>query len=121
MPEAEKRAIYIEEGLCNGCRMCEMMCSFMLTKGEFNPAKSRVRVVKDDERGSCLPVLDSAGVHCCNPTGEKLPPCVEFCPTGALMFCTFEEALERRALWPRLREINAEFKVRAPWRIEGRG
>lgn len=118
--ERQKRGVYVEEALCNGCRMCEMMCSYKLTGGEFNPRKARIKVVKLDEMGICLPIRREGMSHC-KPTDGKLPPCVEFCPTGALMYCTYQEAIRRRQEWPRQRLENPEYKIRAPWRIEGKG
>ena len=37
------RSLHMEPSLCTGCLQCEMACSFE-HEGEFNPARSRIRV-----------------------------------------------------------------------------
>jgi Fe-S-cluster-containing hydrogenase component 2 len=61
-------------GSCTGCRICEMACSFFHYK-EYNPARSRIKVLKDEKDGIYIPM---ACLHCGNP------PCVDACPTGAM-------------------------------------
>ncbi len=58
---------------CVGCTICEYVCS-MEKEGEFNPLKSRIRVVR------IQPLIDLA-VACrlCED-----PPCVAACPRKAL-------------------------------------
>ena len=61
---------------CTGCRVCEAVCSFV-KEGEFNPVKSRGRVVRTVERQ----VLYSIWVAClqCEEAFCKVA-----CPTGAV-------------------------------------
>ncbi len=70
--EVEKM-IWVEPGKCTGCRICEMACSFH--DATFNPAESRVRVVRNEEEGIDLPILC---FHCPDPA------CASACPTGAI-------------------------------------
>ena len=59
---------------CTGCRTCELVCSFKRT-GAFNPKKSAIRIVKDNQVGLDGPITCQL---CRNPH------CVEACPEGAL-------------------------------------
>ena len=68
-----EQMIWVEPGKCTGCRICEMICSFR--DATFNPAESRVRVVKNEEEGIDLPILC---FHCPDPA------CASACPTGAI-------------------------------------
>jgi Fe-S-cluster-containing dehydrogenase component len=70
--EVEKM-IWVEPGKCTGCRICEMTCSFR--DATFNPAESRVRVVKNEEEGIDLPILC---FHCPDPA------CAPACAAGAI-------------------------------------
>lgn len=67
------KALTIDWTRCTGCGVCELVCSF-IHEGYFNPALSRIRVFRVDERGAHFPVvcLDCAD-----------PPCVDACPTTA--------------------------------------
>ena len=66
------KIINIIEELCSGCRLCQLLCSFINTR-EFNPSKSRIKIVKNDnqaimsEKGhQCLPgssAADSVAVN----------------------------------------------------------
>lgn len=71
MPQV--KALNIDWRKCIGCGVCEVVCSFT-HEGIFNPALSRIRVYRLDERGVHFPV---ACLDCTNP------PCVEACPTDA--------------------------------------
>ena len=75
-----KRLVVTDVNLCNGCRICEMMCSFFHEK-EFSARKARIRVMKVEERGLDVPVVDST----CDLCGGS-PVCVEYCRTGALQY-----------------------------------
>jgi Fe-S-cluster-containing hydrogenase component 2 len=59
---------------CTNCRMCELACSLAKT-GEFNPAKSRIRVNAFPEELAYIPL---ACFQCSDA------PCVKICPSGAL-------------------------------------
>jgi Fe-S-cluster-containing hydrogenase component 2 len=64
--------IYPEK--CTGCRICELICSFHHYK-EFNPLKSRVRIIKDERRGLDVPII------CMNCIDA---PCMNICPVDAI-------------------------------------
>lgn len=66
-------ALSIDVHKCTGCRVCELVCSY-LHEGVFAPSLSRIRVVRIMDRGLNVPVVC---VNCAHP------PCVEVCPTGA--------------------------------------
>lgn len=67
------RALTIDWRRCTGCDVCQVVCSFT-HEGYFNPALSRIRVYRLDERGAHFPV---ACLDCAKPA------CVEACPTAA--------------------------------------
>lgn len=59
---------------CTGCRLCEMVCS-LSHEPECSTAKSRIKIVKDQEFGNNL-------VQLCIQCYEA--PCIESCPLEAL-------------------------------------
>jgi len=59
---------------CTGCQICELVCSFEKNRS-FNPKRSRITILKDEELGVSIPVTCR---HCTTPL------CMEACPTGAL-------------------------------------
>ena len=66
--------LIIDSDKCTGCRMCVMVCS--LTKSNtFNPARSRISIVKWEEEGIMIPVMCQ---HC------EDPPCLPCCPVDAV-------------------------------------
>jgi Fe-S-cluster-containing hydrogenase component 2 len=67
--------ITIDATKCNGCRICEMVCSLSHT-GACWPERSRLRVVSEetDGRTESIPVLC---MQC------EVPACRLACPTGA--------------------------------------
>jgi len=70
-----KRIVWSQDK-CTGCRVCEAICSFVKEK-EFNPVKSRGRVVRTVDRQ----VLYSVRVTCLQ-CEEAF--CRAVCPTGAI-------------------------------------
>ncbi|NQT74479.1 MAG: 4Fe-4S dicluster domain-containing protein [Chloroflexi bacterium] len=62
---------------CTGCRICEAICSFV-KEGEFNPVKSRGRVVRTTEHQ----VHRSIWVACLQCEDA---PCKAVCPTRAII------------------------------------
>jgi len=66
--------IKVNPGLCTGCRLCEMECSFAHER-RFGTHISRIRVNKAEHTGIDYPVLCQ---FCENS------PCVNACPVGAL-------------------------------------
>lgn len=67
------KALIVNWSKCTGCGVCELVCSFT-HEGYFNPALSRIRAFRIDERGAHFPV---ACLDCADP------PCVAACPTTA--------------------------------------
>ncbi|MDP2644651.1 MAG: 4Fe-4S dicluster domain-containing protein [Desulfobacterales bacterium] len=71
---ASPRRIRTKPEKCTGCRVCELICGF--TKhGEFNPRRSRIRVVKMERFLVDIPVVCR---FCLKPV------CVSSCPADAL-------------------------------------
>ena len=71
-----KKSMVIDEKKCTGCRICEMICSFTHAPEKiFNPAQSRIKIMKKEEAGIDLPVLC---FHC------AAPRCRDSCPVGAI-------------------------------------
>jgi carbon-monoxide dehydrogenase iron sulfur subunit len=68
------KIITVNPDRCTGCRLCELACSLKNT-GEFNPARSRIRVIGFEEL-FCLPVTC---FQC------ERPYCAEVCPAGAII------------------------------------
>jgi benzoyl-CoA reductase subunit BamC len=53
------KSITINADLCNGCRACEVICSAFHAKPRYssnNPARSRIRVVRDPLKDIYIPV-----------------------------------------------------------------
>ena len=61
---------------CTGCRVCEAICS-LVKEGEFNPVKSRAKVVRTVEDS----ILYKVRVSCLQC---EEPHCEAVCPTGAI-------------------------------------
>lgn len=70
----EKTIIFAGD-VCTGCRVCELTCS-MAKHGEYNPRKSYIRVIANNDFGVYLPVLKTE----CDFCGK----CIELCPEQAL-------------------------------------
>jgi len=54
------KTIRIDVDKCNGCRACEVICSAVHAKPKFssnNPARSRIRVIRDPHRDLYVPVM----------------------------------------------------------------
>jgi carbon-monoxide dehydrogenase iron sulfur subunit len=68
------KIITVNPDRCTGCRLCELACSLKNT-GEFNSARSRIRVMAYDE-SYCVPVMCFQCEH---------PYCAEVCPVGAII------------------------------------
>lgn len=67
-------SIRIRSELCSGCRSCELSCS-LKHHGYFEFAKSRIRVVHDEERSEIE-------IQMCIQCKER--SCIAVCPTAAL-------------------------------------
>ena len=82
-----ERVIIFDADSCNGCRICELVCS-MYVQGEYSPKKSLIRVMANEETGVYIPVLD---IHC-----DFCGRCVDACPMKALSIVEMEEAIVAR-------------------------
>jgi formate hydrogenlyase subunit 6/NADH:ubiquinone oxidoreductase subunit I len=81
---ATEHTMVFDADKCTGCRICELTCSLMLHK-EFNPKKSYIRLIANEEANVYIPILDIRCSFCGN--------CVEACPTKALKIVNLEEAI----------------------------
>lgn len=71
--------ISVNKGKCTGCLSCELACSFHHTK-EFSLENASIRICFDSEGGLGINVLPT----CDMCIKEKVPLCMEFCPSGAI-------------------------------------
>jgi Fe-S-cluster-containing hydrogenase component 2 len=112
----EKRISVIANELCNGCRNCEMWCSFGRgPKNEFSPTHSKIGIEKDAEGRLNVPKVDCDGKACVrNEKGE--PICVEMCPTGVLVYTESRDLYERRVEYREKRRVQPVFRLIAPWK-----
>jgi Fe-S-cluster-containing dehydrogenase component len=83
----EERVVVFDADKCSGCRICELVCS-MRHHGEYNPKKSLIRIMANEEAGVYVPILDIQ----CHFCGE----CVEACPLEALSISELGEAVIAR-------------------------
>ena len=85
--EMKGKVVIFDPDRCSGCRICELVCS-MEHQGEYNPKKSFIRIMANEETGVYIAILD---VRCdfCNQ-------CVEACPLDALRIAEMEEAIIAR-------------------------
>lgn len=78
-----KKVIILDADACTGCRVCELACS-MAKQGEYNPKKSYISVISNNDFGVYLPVLKTG----CDFCGK----CIELCPEDALKISDSGEA-----------------------------
>ena len=78
------KIVTINPDKCTGCRICELVCS-MAKEGEFNPKRSRIRVVKNKEMDINMVTLGTK----CDFCGE----CTEWCLPQAIKFVDLDEAI----------------------------
>ncbi len=69
-----RKILFVDYEKCTGCELCVLYCSFTKTE-VFSRARSRVNVIKWEEKGICVPEMCQ---HCAEP------PCVLVCPVNAL-------------------------------------
>ena len=112
--DGEKKRIFVEESICNGCHMCEVMCSFVNTQN-FYPNKSNVKVINYEWKGRNKPLV-SCDVETHAPC-QTLPQCVAFCPTGALVWTTKDEFASMVYDLHQKIEEKPSYKARAPWTL----
>lgn len=106
------KRLHVLGELCNGCAACQTVCSFVNTR-EFNPRKALINVVRVESLGYAEAITDCDGAYCLKE--REGPLCVEFCRTGALVYCDIEELAHKKLQLQSLRERYPEAKVRAPW------
>ena len=68
------KALEIDPGKCTGCKQCEMACSYE-NEGEFNVAKSRIRVFDFHTEARFVP-------YTCTQCAEAW--CQQACPVNAI-------------------------------------
>ncbi len=73
-------SLKIDTTLCNGCRACELACSFHL-KGVCDPTISKIKITRDNETGDVFCDLPPSCPEC---SFEAKPPCIDACAIGAL-------------------------------------
>lgn len=69
-----KYMLTIDRNKCDGCRLCEMVCSLIKTNGLVSPIKARIKIRKNEPLGIDFPIVC---FHCENP------PCM-VCPVDAM-------------------------------------
>ena len=85
MMEASKEmTVIFSADKCTGCRICELTCS-NYNQGEYNPKKSFIRIMANDEAGVYIPILDIQCTFC-----EK---CADACPEEALEIVAFAKGV----------------------------
>jgi Fe-S-cluster-containing dehydrogenase component len=112
----DKRIFVVANELCNGCRNCEMWCSFTKArKNEFNPVHSRIKIVKDAEGKMNIPTVDCNGRGCVD-NEKREPICVEMCPTGTLIYSDIQDLIKKRLELEEKRNVQPLFRLIAPWK-----
>jgi len=106
------RTYVVDPRLCNGCGSCEMWCSLYQKGHGFSRALSLVTVIRDPEEGFNFPLLKCSG-QCSARAGDS-PPCVLMCPTGALAYCSAEEAVGTALRNLRGRKHSPVFRLVSP-------
>ena len=106
------KRIFVEESICNGCHMCEMMCSFVNTN-TFYLQRSNIKVMNFEWKGRNKPIV-SCDVES-HPSCHSNPQCVAYCPTGALVWSTKEEFAKMMLEYHQMRDSKPSYKARAPW------
>ncbi len=68
------KQVYVDEDLCNGCRICELRCSFEHYT-IYGPSYARIHIHKDEYNGIAIPKVCK---QCKNAY------CLNACPEGAI-------------------------------------
>ena len=78
--KASKLTLKLDQGVCTGCRACELACSFELY-GVCNPEASRIKIILDTETGE---IHSNLPLSCPDCADKGTAPCITACKTGAL-------------------------------------
>ena len=73
--KSKEMAVIFDADKCTGCRICELACSHY-HQNEYNPKKSFIRIMANEEAQVYIPILDIQCTFC----GQ----CVDACPVDAL-------------------------------------
>ncbi|RLF98060.1 MAG: hypothetical protein DRN49_06520, partial [Thaumarchaeota archaeon] len=73
-PYVLRMILLVDVDKCTGCRLCELICSIQHYR-VFNPRRSRITVIRDDEKGVFIPIT-------CFQCED--PPCMKICPVHAI-------------------------------------
>jgi Fe-S-cluster-containing hydrogenase component 2 len=109
-----KRLFLVAGELCNGCRNCEMWCSWVHTQ-TFGPNRGLIKVAKDSEGAVDLPIINCDGT-CPHPMEQGVPLCAEMCPTGTLIYTDSKDAYKKRVELDTKKELQPLFRLIAPWK-----
>ena len=96
---SKTKVLIFDADKCTGCRICELVCS-MINHGEYNPYKSRIRLIRNKVMEVNIITLDATCDGACNR-------CVENCPMEALEFVCVEEAAIIRGKEPKMGKFPA--------------
>lgn len=72
MVQTAIKRIFVQKEKCNGCRICELRCSFE-HETCFSPSLSRIHVFRNEKEGIAIPKI-------CIICGK----CIDSCPEGAI-------------------------------------
>src|SRR4030042_572057 len=112
----KKKIFVVANELCNGCRNCEMWCSFLKQKkNEFNPTLSEIKIIKDAEGILNIPTVD-CDLEGCPQNDRGEPICVEMCPTGTLIYSDRKDLYQKRLELEEKRRVQPVFRLIAPWK-----
>jgi ferredoxin len=108
------KRIYVIEELCNGCRLCQSMCS-SLENGIFSE-NARITILKTPGEEQDIPIIECDGRCILSTNVNQEPPCCLICPTGAIFYANGREAVSKRLLWEKARTSHGLFKIISPWK-----
>lgn len=117
MSEKNNKKIFAFNDLCSGCRACALICNFVHEKS-FGLEDSEIKIVKSEDEGLSIPILGCSGEECTEKRPSGNPPCVEVCPTGALIYETIDEAENKFKEVVKERKSKPIYKTIAPWKLD---